>query len=513
MVKYGRMPILFFLLLIAITAFSQDSLDTRFGFVGTGGMSFAAKYHLPYFTLEGNYSTGKGTTFSSVDPENDPKPGFKVIREVAKLNVRTDALGESNLQFQTKLSQFTKDLASWYITPSWGRGKKPTFPWYAPNAAALIQAESLQIVSTIRREKSSNPQVTGTVWEIGNEPNLFPAILPAEYAAIFSNYYRVIKREDPLAKVAMGSLFVPEVAQDLKARFAEDLEAKMKTELATAGLYNTLVALGVFSNLVNDVKNTVLSRALAQSSREYLNQIFQATSAKPDLITLHFYPYHDRAPFPDSANQALVIDTTVTGITNLMTSLSVNRQLDTAFAPTYSVNQKSRGAIWITEFGNIEQGISADSSAKKMKSLVHQFQSHSHIGAWLYYKSTGQDEQFALFSSGAAPLTRLALDPIFAPSTGDFKCDKLNIIGLTYWTLSHNLMDCSDSIVTTPPIDSVNIVTAPTMVKKIRAHSKGEGNAKPEMKNDREKSKNYFWYLPINADKGLARNVIGQIAK
>lgn len=429
---------------------AASSADARFGLVGTGGAAFAAKFGLTYYTLEGNYSAETGSLFSSVHPAYDPAAGFSIVREVAKLNVRNDSLGETNAQFQSKLSQYTKDLASWYVLPSWGRGKKPVFKWYAPNAVALIHAESLQIVETIRREKARNPAITGTVWEIGNEPNLFPAILPAEYAAIFTQYQRVIKVEDPGAVVAMGAIFLPETSQDLKARFGEELEAKIKTELQAANLYTTLVSLGVFSSLVSDVKNTVLSRTLSLSSREYLQQVLDASAARPEIVTLHVYPYDDRAPFLDSAALHSIVDTTVNGIGALLASKGI---------PSKSYGSAS---IWVTEFGNIEQGLDADQAAERMLRLVDCFQTNATIGRWFHYKSIGVDEQFALFSSGPAPLTRLATESGFAPADGKFACTALNALGRAYWRASHNGIECQDpQVVVTDSLPPKPLVVGP----------------------------------------------------
>jgi hypothetical protein len=420
---------------------AAPAVDSRFGLVGTGGAAFAAKFGFKYYTLEGNYADGKGTVFSSVDPANDPAAGFSVVREAAKLNVRTDALGQTNAQFQAKLNQYAKDLATWYITPSWARGSKPAFAWYSPNANALIQAESLQIVRTLRREKAATPAITGTVWEIGNEPNLFPAITPAEYAAIFANYLRVIKAEDPAAVVAMGSIFMPEPCEDLKAKLGEELESKMRAELQTAGYYNTLVSMGVFPNLVNDLKNTLLSRMLALPAKEYLRQVLAATSARPDLVTLHVYPYDDRAPFQDSAALRSVLDTTVAGINAMLASVG-------AVAP-----------LWVTEFGNIEQSLAEQQVADRTRRLIGAFSATSAIAMWFHYKSTGSDDQFALFSSGPAPLTRLAVDAAFAPASGDFPCSRLNAVGKAYWKESHG-GDCLDP--NPPPrIDSLAFDASP----------------------------------------------------
>jgi hypothetical protein len=430
--------------IILILSFGAFSLgwsitpDVRFGLVGSGGATFAAKFGLSYYTLEGNYSADRGGLFSSVDPVNDPAPGFKVVREVAKLNVRTDGLGETNAQFQTKLAQYTKELASWYLMPAWGRGKKPVFKWYVPDALALIHAESLQIVETIRREKARNPQITGTIWEIGNEPNFFPAILPTEYAAIFSQYSRVIKAEDPAAVIAMGALFMPEINQDLKLRFGEELEAKMKMELEIAGLYNTMVSLDLFQSLVADVKNTVLSRTLALSTQEYLRQVLDATAARPDLVSVHAYPYDDRAPFLDSAAMQNILDTTATGISTVLALKGI------------SDTWGDRGSIWITEFGNIEQGLDANQVAERMRLMLSWFQGNPAYGHWFHYKSIGVDDQFALFSSGPAPLTRLVTESTFIPVDGNFACSHLNAVGHTYWRASHGGQSCQDPVVVIP---------------------------------------------------------------
>jgi hypothetical protein len=422
-----------------LAAASAPAVDVRFGLVGTGGAPFAAKFGFRYYTLEGNYAEGKGSVFSSVDPANDPAAGFSVVREVAKLNVRTDALGQTNVQFQAKLNQYAKDLAVWYLTPAWARGSKPAFVWYSPNAKALIQAESLQIVETIRREKAKSPAVTGTVWEIGNEPNLFPAITAAEYGAIFANYYRVIKAEDPAAKVAMGSLFMPEPSTDLKAKFAEELESRMRTELQAAGYYHTLNSSGIFAGLVNDVKSTLLARMLALPAKEYLRQALAAAKAvhapagAPDVVTYHVYPYDDRAPFQDSAALHAVIDTTIAGIDAMLAAAG-------ASAP-----------LWITEFGNVEQGLTEAQVAERMRRVIGAFWDNASIAMWFHYKSTGSDDQFALFSSGPAPITRLALDAGFGPASGDFSCDKLNAVGLAYWKASHGGEACADPVIAPDP--------------------------------------------------------------
>jgi hypothetical protein len=410
------------LLLLALSAASAFAApDARFGFVGTGGRAFAAKFGLPYFTLEGNYAEGKGSVFASVDPDNDPAPGSRVVREVAKLNVRTDGLGQTNAQFQAKLTQYVKDLATWYALPSWARGSKPAFAWYSPDAAALAAAESTQIAETIRREKAAG--IAGTVWEIGNEPNLFPAITPAEYGAIFAAYRRMIKGEDASATVAMGALFLPEPAQDLKARMADELDARIRAEIKSSG---APLSSSSINGLIADVENTLFSRVLALPAREYLRQALAAAGADPDIVSLHAYPYDDRAPYLDSAAERATLDTTFAGIDAMLAERGTSPPL------------------WITEFGNIRQGLTEDQVAQGTARLIAAFRGHASVARWFHYKSTGSDEQFALFSTGTPPMTRLAVDAGFAPADGDFPCDRLNAVGRAYWRESHGGEECGD---------------------------------------------------------------------
>src|SRR5665213_1048235 len=114
-----------FLILLLLPLVAHATSDVRFGFVGTGGEAFSEKFKVPYYTLEGNYPSS-GTLFSSVDPNNDPPAGHKVVREVAKLNVRNDTLGQTNAQFQTAFQAYIQSLATWYLIHA---GSKPQFTW------------------------------------------------------------------------------------------------------------------------------------------------------------------------------------------------------------------------------------------------------------------------------------------------------------------------------------------------------------------------------------------------
>ncbi len=419
-----------------------SSPDLRFGFVGTGGLSFAKKFGLEYFTLEGNYTAGQGQIFSSVNPINDPPMGKKVLREVAKLNVRNDSLGENNSQFQSRFETYSTNLTTWYLMGSFGT--KPKFTWYAPNPQKLVAAESTQILETMRREKTKS--IAGTVWEIGNEPNVFPAILPEEYAAIVTVYTRLIKAEDANAQIALGSLFMPETAPDLKIKIEEELRIKLQASLTKAGVYNSLVSMGKYNSLANDLKNTLFSRILNQGSKEYLDKVLAAlpSDVNPNLLSLHIYPYDDRTPYLQNADFKKIIDSTLGAITNAWQTKNISH-------------------LWITEFGNINASLSESEVASQLENLLNIFSANAQIEKWLYYKATGADEQFALVSSGPAPLTRLSMTTDFNPNEADFSCSHLNSIGTLYYLRGTGKV-CSDPIPNHAPAIIALLVSKDSLV-------------------------------------------------
>lgn len=398
-------------LLIGATALmsAHAAVDPRFGFVGTGGAAFALKFGLPYYALEGNYPA-TGNVFSSVNPVNDPPPGHKVLRKVAKLNVRNDGLGQSNAAFQAAFEAYAQSLTIWYATKA---GPKPTYTWFAPNTAALAAAESLQIVNTIRREKLANPAITGTVWEIGNEPNLFPAILPAEYAALYTRYHRIIKGEDSTAKIAFGPLFIRETGADLKPMTRELIIARL-----TAANALTLLGQARFDSLITDIADsTLFKRVFALATRDYVAQAFAAlpSGIRPDYISLHVYPYDDRPPIQAKAD--------------------VKRRVDSVITELSLITQGR--PVWITEFGNINAALGEGEVAVAMSDLIDVFVANTGIGNLFYYKATGADQQLDILSGlgniTSPPLTRLAVDSGFSPTDGNFQCNRLNDIGQMYY--------------------------------------------------------------------------------
>jgi hypothetical protein len=400
---------LIFLRLIWLPIFAHSAPNEHFGFVGTGGRAFAEKFDLPYYTLEGNYHPSTGNLFSSVHPANDPAPGKQVVREVAKLNVRIDGLGESNGQFQTKVNAFSQALVTWYLSGS--IGTKPRYTWYLPDVVALASAEESQIVATMDREKNRMPPITGTVWEIGNEPNLFPALTPQSYAALFTLYYKIIKTKDPNAKIAFGSLFLREPAEDLRPRMEETLRAN----LVTSGLVE---GTALFNAVYEDIRLTLFSRIFASGTLEYTKACFAALDPKiqPDLFSVHVYPYDDRPPS--------------LGVQQIKAKLdSLLLDLDTFF-----LTKGLKLPIWVTEFGNINPALNTPIAVATMASgLIDAFEDNPTIHKWFYYKATGADQQFTLLPNSAPPLTRLAVDSAFEPTDGDFPCGRLNAVGHMYF--------------------------------------------------------------------------------
>jgi hypothetical protein len=405
------------------TVLEASAADVRFGFVGTGGKAFAQKFGVPYYALEGNYHSSTGTLFSSVHPDNDPPTGHKVLRKVAKLNVRTDSLGQSDAQSEAAFEAYGQALVGWYLING-ARPPKPGFTWYVPPATALAQAESTQIVATIRREKQLVPPVTGTVWEIGNEPNFFPAILPAEYAALYANYHRIIKREDSTAKVAFGPLFVLETGADFKLMTRELLTLKFTNAGALA-----LLGQSRFDSLMATVDSVISGRIFSRSTVEYASQAFAALppDVRPDYLSLHVYPYDDRAPALSKADIQAAVDSLVIDLAGI-----------TGGKP-----------VWITEFGNINPALTASVVAANMSDLIDVFTSNAAIGNLFYYKATGSAtlDFLAGFGAGAPanPLTRLAIDSAFSPTDGNFSCSELNAIGLMYYQRAVGVA-CTDAV-------------------------------------------------------------------
>ncbi|MFC1586440.1 T9SS type A sorting domain-containing protein [Fibrobacterota bacterium] len=403
----GRFPSGILLLLFAVeTGFCVP--DPAFALTGTGGLPFAQKYSIPYYVLEGNYPT-VGNIFHSVNSLLDPPDGHNVVREVAKLDVRNDGLGESYEQFRVKLEQYATDLTVWYLLPAFLRGPKPVFTWYQPNAAALTAAESLQIVETMRREKAASPPITGTVWTIGNEPNMFPSITPQEYAQIFTSYYNIIKNEDPAAQVALGELFLYELDPDLRAAMERILEQEFE---AMGGLADAALS---------DVKTTLFGRFYQYTTGEYLATVLDAlpASVTPDYITLHAYPFFE------------------TDAASMLAQLSSAAQTSLNAVLTVMAERNLTMPVWITEFGNIQPTLNAAQAAAQTDTMIQVFQGNASIEKWFYYKPTGMDDKLALFNDGQEVLTRLATSGDFAPVDGNFACTELNEIGLLYYLRAH----------------------------------------------------------------------------
>jgi len=405
----------FFLLSLSQHAFAET--DPRFGFAGTGGKAFAEKFGLSHYILEGNYPPSS-TQMHSTSESHDPEVGYEVVRRVAKLTERSDGLGESLAEFQSKLAAYVQSLAIWFTIPI---GVKPVWVWYSPPSASLAAAESSQIVQTIRREKTKVPAITGTVWEIGNEPNFFPPLLPGEYGELFSRYYRIIKSEDSTAKVAFGSLFVHEVAEDIIPKLQEYLRQTMTGNgLGSPGEAR-------FDSIEANVRQNVFSRLSDQETAVYARQALQAVSPDmhPDIISIHVYPYDDRLPIMDKSSLQEKTDRVVVEISDVL------------------VARGGKAPVWVTEFGNIDAALSETEIASQLSNLIDIFIANESIEHWYYYKATGADQQFAFFAGSEKPLTRLAIDSGFTPPDGRFSCAELNLIGRLYF-LKATGQDCED---------------------------------------------------------------------
>ncbi len=326
------------LCLVAAIWIQGDEKDYRFGFTGTGGREFTEKFRLRYYA-----------------PVNDPSPDEAVVRGVAKLNVRLDGLGESEEQFHKRLNNYVLNLITWYLVPV---GPKPGLTWYSPDVTALVNVERPLIKEAIEREKAAGDESLGSIWEIGNEPNLFPAITPQEYAALFAAYYEVIKAADPTAPVALGALYLPEAAQDLRPRLEEYIDNMLRAGLQEQGMLDAVQEAGIYTDLLQDLQGELFARILGLSGREYLAAVLDELppEVSPDLISLHVYPYDDREPFQSEEERQTQIIEALGGIIGVLDERNI-------VVP-----------LWVTEFGNTNPELSevqAHSSEIKSAKKAH----------------------------------------------------------------------------------------------------------------------------------------------
>ncbi|MDZ7343201.1 MAG: T9SS type A sorting domain-containing protein [candidate division KSB1 bacterium] len=214
----------------------------------------------------------------------------------------------------------------------------------------IFQQESAWIQKKITEE-----QYYGAYWEIGNEPNWFPLMRPAQYAAMYADYYRLIKGIDPTAKCLVGGLFLKEVIEnprDLVLLLVPDLFGLFREELAA-----------------------FISAALFETSTVSWFEAFTAAlppEVRVEVGNFHLYPIKSAGPEFD-LNQ-------------------VKPHIETLAA---SFNKKGITEIWLSEFGNIDWRRSEVDVAAMCWQLASYLKSNPvGISRWFWSRSVGYDRRF-----------------------------------------------------------------------------------------------------------------------
>ena len=361
-----------------------------YGAIGDAERQFAQKMHMGWYEIYGNHgfdiNQTPNTLIQSLDKGVDPPTGMNIVRKVATIENRNDAHGYGKKEFGADLVDLAWASAGWYVWPlegcwvtasypcvrRWrfrlchqrlpalcGR-PKPRFHFHRPQADEMVAADRMQILETIRRDIDSG-RSGKTIWEIGNEPNLFPYILPQDYAKVANAYDSLIKQADPNATVAFGSLFDIDF---MKADAREALNDMASTAIFTAGASTALalsfidpvvgfVAGGYLSSVLDDVRDVMRDDIFFRySTRQYFSLVLANLDAriKPEAISAHYYPFDIEGRYTSDEITSHIANTSAW----LSSDLYQNRG---QYSP-----------VVITEIGNINWKL--DTEAKALPRMV-----------------------------------------------------------------------------------------------------------------------------------------------
>ncbi len=209
----------------------------------------------------------------------------------------------------------------------------------------------------------------GKYWEIGNEPDWFPLMRPAQYAEIYTRYYRHIKSLDSSAHCIVGGLFLKEAIdnpQEVVAAMVPFFLGNFREELAT-----------------------FISASLFQKSTTEWYEAFHAAlppDVKVDVGNFHLYPM--RAS--DSGFEITDMQPHIEALTGSFYSSGVSE-------------------IWVTEFGNIDWRRTEQEVAALCSDLAYYFKTNNlGIERWYWSRSMGYDKRFDAI--GQKPISALLAD-------------------------------------------------------------------------------------------------------
>ncbi len=471
------------------TQIKSDPWDPpAYGAIGDAAMEFAQKMEMGWYEIYGNHgedaSHNPNTLIMSLDPAVDPPAGRNIVRKIGVFENRNDVHRYGKKEFGEDVVDLAVSIAGWYVwpwegywetisfpCPTWRPWRwrtchqrlpsvrirsKPRFRFHQPDADGMAAADRMQILEAIRRDKDAGRSGM-TIWEIGNEPNIFPYILPASYANTVRSYYQVIKQADPNATVAFGSLFDVDF---LKADARESLNGVATTYIMLAGLgtgeaLSYLVSpafgliVGSFITLVlDDVRDDLRDHVFYRyTTRQYFSLVLANLdpSIRPEAISAHYYPFDIEGCYSSNEIKTHIAYTSAF----LSTDLYQNRS---QFSP-----------VIITETGNMNWKLDTETKAlPRMQEILDGAETGIYYGESLinfnslilWYKPLSSDDKFKnligtpFLGIDNPPFTRFMNDGNFTAENAQTLikgdgwstfCADINSLGLEYYQRIHGV--------------------------------------------------------------------------
>lgn len=216
----------------------------------------------------------------------------------------------------------------------------------------------------------------GGYWSIGYEPNWFPMLDPDQYAAFYTNYYKLIKELDPDAKV-MGP---PVLLTEAMENFEE-----------IAWLFIPDIFQGFLLGIRDEFKKLVNSYFEIANSKTWYREFFNhlPSDVKVDVNDFHV--------FPINANyQTIDWDSLSSQINDMANFMREINQVD---------------EVWVSEFGNIDRKRSEEQVAVMCRGFCQYFKSNTvGIQRWFWFLSKGHSPFYDIPFMPNPPITALLND-------------------------------------------------------------------------------------------------------
>jgi hypothetical protein len=300
------------------------------------------------------------------------------------------------------IDQMGSDKYEELVGNFFGVKKSLAYKWDVLNAQ--LTAEIPYLPTIIRNWFRAHGTSKPLVFEVGNEPNVFPAMTPQMYAAYYTRWVEEIRKaKAQVAPEFGGSLDVKTMPAGLWISEGEPsyLRNVLDQGVAVAiGRITISVPTGVgmcgswFRYPCVKFRDYDLTPGvdikgrLYMDTRAYLDQFLAAVPAGTiDYGNLHFYPYVG----PDSSYGE---NTMAPHLGNLR-----------ALASTYAARANS-GQVWLTEIGNFNPFNEDDTIKKMMTPALTALKANEipEITRFYWFKNQGEDKKLSMLPSGANSL-------------------------------------------------------------------------------------------------------------